>query len=69
MMTTLASTGRPHPPRPAPDWQHRGSCRGTDTDMFFSADGERGHARARRQTDITTRSAEGNPARDTPHAR
>ncbi|MFW2243383.1 WhiB family transcriptional regulator [Rhodococcus opacus] len=22
------------------DWQHRASCRGTDTDMFFSPDGE-----------------------------
>jgi WhiB family redox-sensing transcriptional regulator len=49
MMTTLASTDRPHPPRPTSDWQHRGSCRGTDTDMFFSPDGERGHARARRE--------------------
>ncbi|MDF3312003.1 WhiB family transcriptional regulator [Rhodococcus sp. T2V] len=31
------------------DWQSRAACRGTDTDLFFSPDGERGHARARRE--------------------
>ncbi|MBV6759160.1 WhiB family transcriptional regulator [Rhodococcus opacus] len=31
------------------DWQHLASCRGTDTDMFFSPDGERGSVRARRE--------------------
>ncbi|QTJ70193.1 WhiB family transcriptional regulator (plasmid) [Rhodococcus sp. ZPP] len=31
------------------DWQRRASCRGTDTDMFFSPDGERGHVRAQRE--------------------
>ena len=31
------------------NWQHRASCRGTDTDMFFSPDGERGNVRARRE--------------------
>ncbi|EKT77461.1 WhiB family transcriptional regulator (plasmid) [Rhodococcus opacus] len=31
------------------DWQHRASCRGTDTDLFFSPDGERGNVRARRE--------------------
>ncbi|MBC2642008.1 MULTISPECIES: WhiB family transcriptional regulator [unclassified Rhodococcus (in: high G+C Gram-positive bacteria)] len=48
-MNTFAS--RPTAPTPvsASDWQDRGSCRGTDTDMFFSPEGERGHARARRE--------------------
>ncbi|TQC47321.1 WhiB family transcriptional regulator [Rhodococcus sp. WS4] len=32
-----------------PDWQHRASCRGTDTEMFFSPDGERGSVRAQRE--------------------
>ncbi|MDF3312615.1 WhiB family transcriptional regulator [Rhodococcus sp. T2V] len=31
------------------DWQRRASCRGTDTDIFFSPDGERGSVRARRE--------------------
>ncbi|EID81762.1 MULTISPECIES: WhiB family transcriptional regulator [Rhodococcus] len=31
------------------DWQHRASCRGTDTNMFFSLDGERRSGRARRE--------------------
>ncbi|MDT2007497.1 WhiB family transcriptional regulator [Rhodococcus opacus] len=31
------------------DWQHRASCRGTDTDRFFSPDGERGSVRAQRE--------------------
>ncbi|MFC9840716.1 WhiB family transcriptional regulator [Rhodococcus sp. NPDC127530] len=31
------------------DWQHRALCRGTDTDLFFSPDGERGNVRARRE--------------------
>jgi len=31
------------------DWQHRALCRGTDTDMFFSPEGERGNVRARRE--------------------
>ncbi|OUS83116.1 WhiB family transcriptional regulator [Rhodococcus sp. NCIMB 12038] len=30
------------------DWQHRASCRGTDTAIFFP-DGERGNVRARRE--------------------
>ncbi|QDQ95235.1 WhiB family transcriptional regulator [Rhodococcus sp. WB9] len=34
---------------PAQDWQHRASCRGTNTDLFFSPDGERGNVRARRE--------------------
>ncbi|TQC41485.1 WhiB family transcriptional regulator [Rhodococcus sp. WS4] len=32
-----------------PDWQHRASCRGVDTEMFFSPDGERGRGRAQRE--------------------
>ncbi|MFC9839565.1 WhiB family transcriptional regulator [Rhodococcus sp. NPDC127530] len=31
------------------DWQHRASCRGADTEMFFSPDGERGRGRAQRE--------------------
>jgi len=31
------------------DWQHRASCRGTDTERFFSPDGERGSVRAQRE--------------------
>ncbi|SEB68871.1 WhiB family transcriptional regulator [Rhodococcus koreensis] len=31
------------------DWQHRASCRGADTDIFFSPEGERGRVRARRE--------------------
>ncbi|ABH00142.1 possible transcriptional regulator, WhiB family protein (plasmid) [Rhodococcus jostii RHA1] len=31
------------------DWQHRALYRGTDTDLFFSPDGERGNVRARRE--------------------
>ena len=39
-----------HPHHPIDrNWQHRASCRGTDTDMFFSPDGERGNVRARRE--------------------
>ncbi|QSE86880.1 WhiB family transcriptional regulator [Rhodococcus koreensis] len=39
-----------HPRVPADvNWQDRASCRGTDTDLFFSPDGERGKVRARRE--------------------
>lgn len=31
-------------------WQLRGSCRGMDSGMFFHPDGERGPARAMRET-------------------
>ena len=31
------------------DWQHHASCRGIDTELFFSPDGERGHLRAQRE--------------------
>jgi len=31
------------------DWQHRASCLGTDTERFFSPDGERGNVRAQRE--------------------
>jgi WhiB family redox-sensing transcriptional regulator len=31
------------------DWQLRGSCRGTDSDLFFHPEGERGQARAARE--------------------
>ncbi|QQZ17242.1 MULTISPECIES: WhiB family transcriptional regulator [Rhodococcus] len=37
-----------HHPRDR-DWQHRASCRGSDTEMFFSPDGERGNVRAQRE--------------------
>ncbi|MFC9839215.1 WhiB family transcriptional regulator [Rhodococcus sp. NPDC127530] len=30
-------------------WQHRASCRGIDTERFFSPDGERGRGRAQRE--------------------
>ena len=32
------------------DWQLHGACRGENTSLFFHPDGERGPARARRQT-------------------
>ncbi|MDF3308804.1 WhiB family transcriptional regulator [Rhodococcus sp. T2V] len=31
------------------NWQRRASCRGTDTEVFFSLDGERGRVRAQRE--------------------
>ena len=31
------------------DWQHRAPCLGTDTERFFSPDGERGNVRAQRE--------------------
>lgn len=31
------------------DWQLHGSCRGKDSDVFYHPDGERGHARIRRE--------------------
>ncbi|MBW8806814.1 MAG: WhiB family transcriptional regulator [Catenulisporales bacterium] len=31
------------------DWQLRGSCRGTDSDLFFHPEGERGQARTSRE--------------------
>jgi WhiB family transcriptional regulator, redox-sensing transcriptional regulator len=31
------------------DWQLRGSCRGTDSDLFFHPEGERGQARSSRE--------------------
>ncbi|MFE5707609.1 WhiB family transcriptional regulator [Rhodococcus koreensis] len=31
------------------NWQRRASCRGTDTEVFFSPDGERGRGRAQRE--------------------
>jgi WhiB family transcriptional regulator, redox-sensing transcriptional regulator len=31
------------------DWQMRGRCRGVDSSVFFSPDGERGRARAARE--------------------
>lgn len=31
------------------DWQMRGSCRGMDSEVFFSPDRERGSARANRE--------------------
>lgn len=31
------------------DWQLRGSCRGSDSAVFFHPDGERGRARAQRE--------------------
>jgi WhiB family redox-sensing transcriptional regulator len=44
----------PAPRLPAPDigvwaWQLRALCRGVDSSAFFPPDGERGHARARRE--------------------
>ena len=47
--------GQPGPPRlPGPheeisDWQMRAACRGVDTSLFYSPDGERGRARAERE--------------------
>ncbi|MBH5143470.1 WhiB family transcriptional regulator [Rhodococcus erythropolis] len=35
--------------RVTPGWQHRGSCRGADIEMFFSPDGESRSARAQRE--------------------
>ncbi|UOT06551.1 WhiB family transcriptional regulator [Rhodococcus opacus] len=32
------------------DWQMHGLCRGVDSSMFFHPDGERGRARAQRET-------------------
>ncbi|MFC9553926.1 WhiB family transcriptional regulator [Rhodococcus sp. NPDC056960] len=49
MTNTFASRPTAPTPASASDWQHRGSCRGTDTEMFFSPDGERGYARAQRE--------------------
>ena len=40
--------GHPHHPTDR-NWEHRALCRGTDTDMFFSPDGERGSVRAQRE--------------------
>ena len=35
------------------DWQMHGLCRGVDSSMFFHPDGERGRARAQRETRAT----------------
>ncbi|SEE85902.1 Transcription factor WhiB [Rhodococcus jostii] len=50
----------PHDPyRPTPadeiftspgSWEGRAACRGIESSVFFSPDGERGHARARRES-------------------
>ncbi|MHA4855024.1 WhiB family transcriptional regulator (plasmid) [Rhodococcus sp. ZPP] len=32
-----------------PDWQHHASCRGADTEIFFSPDGERRSIRSQRE--------------------
>ena len=40
----------PNPVAEVWDWQLHGSCRGESTSLFFHPDGERGPARARRQT-------------------
>ena len=39
---------RPHPHTQS-DWQHHGACRGTETTVFYSPEGERAGARARRE--------------------
>ncbi|WP_181784612.1 WhiB family transcriptional regulator [Pseudonocardia pini] len=36
------------------DWQMRGSCRGSDSDVFFHPEGERGPARAVREARAKT---------------
>ncbi|AII08554.1 transcription factor WhiB [Rhodococcus wratislaviensis] len=48
----LAETSRTPAPVAAPDaedWRELASCRGVASSVFFSPDGERGHARARRE--------------------
>lgn len=43
----------PHPLRPTVDvwnWQMQGLCRGVDSSVFFSPDGERGRARYQRES-------------------
>ena len=35
------------------DWQVHGSCRGKDSSFFFHPEGERGHARTRRELRAT----------------
>ncbi|MDV7085781.1 WhiB family transcriptional regulator [Rhodococcus opacus] len=48
----LAETSRTPAPAAAPhpeDWRELASCRGVASSVFFSPDGERGHARARRE--------------------
>lgn len=34
---------------PPPTWADRAACTGTDPELFFPADGERGHARTHRE--------------------
>ncbi|MBC2682185.1 WhiB family transcriptional regulator [Corynebacterium anserum] len=39
----------PNPTNAVWEWQLHGSCRGTDSSVFFHPDGERGRARAMRE--------------------
>jgi WhiB family redox-sensing transcriptional regulator len=41
--------GQPGPHEEISDWQMRAVCRGVDTSLFYSPDGERGRARAERE--------------------
>lgn len=40
----------PRPRTEAWDWQLRAACRGLDSEVFFRPEGERGNARARRES-------------------
>ena len=44
------TTRLPKPVTDVWDWQMHGLCRGVDSSMFFHPDGERGRARAQRET-------------------
>ena len=46
----MSTPEHPHPyPEPNGNWQHRGSCRGAETSVFFAPDNEPAGARRRRE--------------------
>ncbi|EID79856.1 MULTISPECIES: WhiB family transcriptional regulator [Rhodococcus] len=52
-MPPAATTPTPTPEvtGPAEDWRELAACRGIASSVFFCPDGERGHARARREAE------------------